>query len=62
MATCAPGRRGAIPVTARHALDEAVQPEVPEVGGHRGRRTGGRISALELRDVVAQFPMTNAGR
>ena len=55
------GRRDAIPVTARHALDEAVEPEAPKVVGHGARAIRGRIAALELRDVIAQLPMPKAG-
>ena len=55
------GRRDAIPVTVRHALDEAVEPEAPQVVGHGARAIRGRIAALELRDVIAQLPMPKAG-
>ena len=43
-------------------LDETVQPESAEVIGHRPRRIGGRIAALELCDVIAKLPMSEAGR
>ena len=53
-------RRDAIPVAARHALDEAVEPEAPQVVGHGARAIRGRIAALQLRDVIAEFPMPKA--
>ena len=55
------GRRDAIPVAARHPLDEAMQPQASEVVGHRARRIGVGLSTLELRDVIAQLPMPKAG-
>ena len=55
------GRRDAIPVTARHAVDQAMEPEAPQVVGHSARPIRGRIAALELRDVIAELPMSKAG-
>ena len=48
-------------MAVRDPFDEAVQPETPEVVGHRARRIGRRIAALELRDVIAELPMPEAG-
>ena len=45
----------------RFPFDEAVQPEPPEVVGHRARRIGRGVATLELRDVIAELPMAEAG-
>lgn len=55
------GRRDAIPMCARYAFDEAMQPEPAEVVGHRARRIGVGIPSAEVRDVIAQLPMAEAG-
>lgn len=55
------GLGDAIAMAARHAFDEAVQSETPEVVGHRPGRIAVRIPALELRDVIAKLPMPKPG-
>ena len=44
----------------RHPFDEAMQPQTSKVVGHRARRVGVGVSTLQLRDVIAQLPMTEA--
>lgn len=48
-------------MAARDPFDEAVQPEPAKVVGHGARRVVVQLSALELRDEIAQLPMTEAG-
>ena len=55
------GLGDAIAMAVRDPFNEAVQPEPPEVVGHRAGRIGRRIAALELGDVIAQLPMPEAG-
>src|SRR2546427_6337976 len=55
------GRSDAIPVTMPEPFNEAVQPEPAEIIRHRARAIGERIPPLELRDVIAEFPMPKAG-
>ncbi len=45
----------AVAVAVRYPFDEAVQPEPAAIVGHGSRRTGCRISTLELRDVIAEL-------
>jgi hypothetical protein len=54
------GRGDAIPMTAGDPFNEAVQSEPAEIIRHRARPVGERISTLELRDVIAEFPMPKA--
>ena len=54
------GRRDAIPVAARDAFNETMQPESAEIVRHRARRIGVRIAPLQLRDVIAEVPMSKA--
>jgi hypothetical protein len=48
-------------MAAGDAFDEALEPQAPEVVGHRARRVGVGVSTLELGDVFAQLPMPEAG-
>ena len=50
-------RRDAIAVATRYAFDEAVQAESAEIVRHRPCGIGVGISTLELRHVIAKFPM-----
>ena len=56
------GLSDAIAVAGRHALDQAMEPKPSKVVGHCARGIGGRIASLELRDLIAQFPMPEASR
>src|SRR5215475_1535005 len=55
------GRCNAIAMAARDPFDEAVQPEPPQVVGHRARRVEVGLSTLQLCDVIAKLPMSKAG-
>ena len=55
-------RGDAIAVGARDAFDEAVQAEPAEIVRHRAGRILLRVASLELREVIAEVPMTKAGR
>ena len=49
-------------MAARHAFDEAMQAQAPEVIGHRARRVGGRVATLELSDGSAKLAVAKPGR
>ena len=48
-------------MAVRDAFDEAVQPEPPEVVGHRPRGVRIAIVPLELCDAIAELSMPKAG-
>ena len=61
MATWAPVGVIAVPMAAGHPFNEAMEPQATEVVRHRSRGVGVRLSGLELRDVIAELPMPEAG-